>query len=99
MAAYQHEGLTGLRAAISERSSGKGRLHYAIIDPQKPTIFGDRYLAEFFGTITTGAQLWRDGTPKTRLTISSVENQPLNAGLRLIVADNLESVEDLQDVI
>jgi signal transduction histidine kinase len=28
-----------------------------------------------------------------------VENRPLKGGLRLIVADNLESVEDLQDVI
>jgi signal transduction histidine kinase len=99
LAAYQHEGITGLRAAIRERSSGKGRLHYAIIDPQKPTIFGDRYLAEFSGTKTTEAQLLARQDSDNATDNILVENRPLKGGLRLIVADNLESVEDLQNVI
>jgi len=97
LAEYNRTGLSGLRSAIAERSSGKRRLLYAIVDAQQRAVFGDRYLAPFARATTAGVQLLRQQQDATDNILVAV--RPLGDSLRLVVADNLDSVEDIEDVI
>lgn len=97
---YQQHGLSGLRAAIEQRAATrKRRLRYAIVDAQNRTIMGDDYLAAFAGPSTAGAQVRRrdDGEDATDAIL--VATRDLAVGTRVIVADNLESIEDVEDVV
>lgn len=99
LADYNQTGLAGLQSTIAAHSSGRRRLQYAIVDVQRGVIFGDRYLAPFASTTTAGVQLLprQEGEDATDSILVAV--RPLGGGLRLIVADNLDSIEDIEDVI
>lgn len=100
MAENQRHGLTGLRSTIEERSSAaKRRLQYAIIDAQGQAIAGDRYLAEFARTSGSPAQLVPRSNGENATDNIVVATRSLDDGLRLVIADNLESVEDVEDVV
>jgi len=100
MAEYQRHGLSGLRSTIEERSSAaKRRLQYAIVDAQGRAIVGDRYLAEFATASTTAAQMVARHNGENATDNILVAARPLDGGLRLVTADNLESVEDVEDVL
>ncbi|MGT2504693.1 HAMP domain-containing protein (plasmid) [Bradyrhizobium guangxiense] len=100
MAEYQRHGLTGLRSTIEERSSAaKRRLQYAIVDAQGQVIAGDRYLAEFATLSTTAAQMVPRYNGENATDNILVASRSLERGLRLVIADNLESVEDVEDVV
>lgn len=100
MAEYQRHGFDGLRSTIEERSSAaKRRLQYAIVDAQSQVIVGDRYLAEFATISTTAAQMVPRHNGENATDNIVVANRSLDGGLRLVVADNLESVEDVEDVV
>jgi len=97
---YQRHGLPGLRSAIEERSSArKRRLRYAILDAQNRTIMGDDYLAAFAGTAASGVQVLHRDTGENATDAILVATRPLADGARLVVADNLESIEDVEDVV
>lgn len=97
---YQQHGLTGLRSTIERRSSGaKRRLQYAILDAQKHAIAGDGYLADFAGAASAGAQLVSRSTGENATDNILVATRPLSQGMQLVVADNLESIEDVSDVV
>ena len=97
---YQRHGWDGLRSTIEEQSTAaKRRLQYAVIDKNGQVIAGDRYLAGFARTTNSVAQIVprHDGEDATdRILVAS---RLLDGGLRLVVADNLESVEDVEDVV
>ncbi|MFZ1882382.1 MAG: HAMP domain-containing protein, partial [Rhodoplanes sp.] len=99
LADYNRTGLAGLRSTIAARSIGKRRLLYAVVDAQQRAVFGDRYLAPFGNSTTAGVQLLpsQEGEDATDYILVAV--RPLGDGLRLVVADNLNSVEDIEDVI
>jgi signal transduction histidine kinase len=99
IAEYQRQGLSGLRSAIGERSSGTRRLKYAIVDAQGRAVFGDGYLAEIAGTTMAGVQAVPRTNGENATDIILVATRTLNGGLRLVVADNLESIEDIENVI
>ena len=99
LADYNRTGLAGLRSTIAARSIGKRRLLYAVVDAQQRAVFGDRYLAPFGNSTTAGVQLLpsQEGEDATDYILVAV--RPLGDGLRLVVADNLDSIEDIEDVI
>lgn len=100
VAEYRRHGLAGLRSTIEERSSAaKRRLQYAIIDAQGQAIAGDRYLAEFARTSGSAAQLVPRSNGENATDHILVASRSLDDGLRLVIADNLESVEDVEDVV
>jgi signal transduction histidine kinase len=100
MAEYQRHGLAGLRSTIEERSSAaKRRLQYAIVDARGQAIVGDRYLAEFAQTSGSGAQIVPRHNGENATDNILVASRSLDGGLRLVIADNLESVEDVEDVV
>ena len=100
VAEYQRHGLAGLRSTIEERSSAaKRRLQYAIIDAQSQAIAGDRYLAEFAQTTSSAAQRVPRYNGENATDNIVVASRSLDDGLRLVIADNLESVEDVEDVV
>jgi len=100
MAEYQRHGLDGLRSTIEERSSAaKRRLQYAIVDANGQVIVGDRYLAEFARTATSGTQIVPRHNGENATDNILVASRLLDSSLRLVVADNLESVEDVEDVV
>lgn len=97
---YQHHGLAGLRSSIEERSSAaKRRLQYAILDTQNHAIVGDSYLADFAGTAAAGVRLTGRQNGEGATDSILVATRFLTDGIRLVVADNLESVEDVEDVV
>jgi signal transduction histidine kinase len=91
--------LAGLRSAIAVRSSAKRRLRYAIIDAQQRVVFGDSYLAPFASTTTAGVQLLSQQNGEDATDNILVAVRSLSGDLRLVVADNLDSIEDIEDVI
>ena len=100
VAEYQRHGLTGLRSTIEERSSAaKRRLQYTILDAQSRAIIGDSYLAEFAGPATAGVQAAARQNGENATDNILVATRSLSDGMRLVVADNLESVEDVEDVV
>ena len=99
LAEYNRTGLSGLQSAIAERSSGKRRLLYAIVDAQQRAVFGDRYLAPFARATTAGVQLLPQQQGEDATDNILVAVRPLGDSLRLVVADNLNSIEDIEDVI
>lgn len=100
VAEYQRHGLAGLRSTIEERSSAaKRRLQYTILDAQSRAIIGDSYLAEFAGPATAGVQAVARHNGENATDNILVATRSLSDGMRLVVADNLESVEDVEDVV
>jgi signal transduction histidine kinase len=100
MTAFQKHGLTGLRSTIEERSStARHRLRYAIVDAQDRAIVGDDYLSDFAGKDSTGVYARPRHTGEDANDAILVATRSLDNGLRLVVADNLESVEDVEDVV
>ena len=97
---YQRHGLAGLRSAIEERSAAaKRRLQYAILDKQNHAIAGDGYLADFAGTASAGVQQVSRHSGENAADNILVAIRSLTDGMRLVVADNLESVEDVGEVV
>lgn len=96
---YEREGLSGLQSAIVAHSSGKRRLLYAIVDAQQHAIFGDRYLAPFASAPMSSVQLLPRQESEDENDNILVAVRPLRNDLRLVVADNLDSIEDIEDVI
>jgi signal transduction histidine kinase len=97
---YQQSGLGGLTAAVRERlSSVKRRLFYAILDPDGRTVAGDGFLAQFAGTADTGSAPIKRSAGASETGMILVVTRGLADGLRLVVADNLDSVEDVQEVL
>lgn len=100
MAEYQRHGLAGLRSTIEERSSAaKRRLQYAIVDTNGQVIVGDRYLAEFARTASSVTQIMPRHNGENATDNILVASRLLDGALRLVIADNLESVEDVEDVV
>lgn len=100
VAEYQRHGLAGLRSTIEERSSAaKRRLQYAIIDAQSQAVAGDRYLAEFARATSSAAQRVPRYNGENATDNILVASRSLDDSLRLVIADNLESVEDVEDVV
>jgi signal transduction histidine kinase len=100
MTEYQRHGLTGLRSTIEERSSSaKRRLQYGIVDSQGLAIVGDRYLGEFATTSTTAVQPIHRHNGESANDNILIASRPLDGDLRLVIADNLESVEDVENVV
>jgi signal transduction histidine kinase len=97
---YQQSGPGGLAAAVQERSSSvKRRLFYAVLDPDGHAIAGDGYLAQFAGTADTGSLPIKRNAGESETGMILVATRGLADGLRLVVADNLDSVEDVQEVL
>jgi signal transduction histidine kinase len=97
---YQQSGLGGLTAAVRERlSSVKRRLFYAILDPDGRAVAGDGYLAQFAGTADTGSAPIKRSAGESETGMILVVTRGLADGMRLVVADNLDSVEDVQEVL
>lgn len=100
MAEYQRHELVGLRSSIEERlSAAKRRLQYAILDRQNHAVVGDGYLVEFAGTASAGVQLVGRHNGENSTDNILVATRSLAEGMRLVVADNLESVEDVENVV
>jgi signal transduction histidine kinase len=99
-AEHQQGGLAGLNAAIRERSSAANRkLFYAILDAEGRALAGDGYLAQFAGTADTGSAPIKQHAGASETGLILVATRTLPDGTRLIVADNLDSVEDVQEVL
>lgn len=100
IAEYQRHGLSGLRSTIEERASAaKRRLQYAIVDANGQVTVGDRYLAEFARTTSSQAQIVPRHNGENATDNILVASRLLDGDLRLVIADNLESVEDVEDVV
>lgn len=99
LAEYRRHGLDGLRSTIEERSSAaKRRLQYAIVSSGR-VLVGDRYLAGFAATSTTPARIVPRSNGENATDQLLVASTLLGDGSILVVADNLESVEDVEDVV
>lgn len=97
---YRRHGLDGLRSTIEERSSTvKRRLQYAIVNAQRHVLVGDSYLADFAATSTTPARILARSDGENATDHILVASTLLEDGSTLVVADNLESVEDVEDVV
>lgn len=100
LAEYRRHGLDGLRSTIEERSSAvKRRLQYAIVNAQHHVLAGDRYLAEFAAPSNAPAKLMARSEGENATDQILVASTQLGDGAALVVADNLESVEDVEDVV
>lgn len=100
LAEYRRHGLDGLRSTIEERSSAvKRRLQYAIVNDQRHVLAGDSYLAEFAAPLNTPAKLMARSEGENATDQILVASTRLGDGATLVVADNLESVEDVEDVV
>lgn len=100
LAEYRRHGLDGLRSTIEERSSAvKRRLQYAIVNTRHHVLAGDGYLAEFAATSTTPARIVARSNGENATDHILAASTLLKEGSILIVADNLESVEDVEDVV
>jgi signal transduction histidine kinase len=97
---FQQGGLDGLAATVRERSSQvKERLFYAILDSDGHAVVGDSYLAQFAATADTGSAPIKQHAGASETGMILVANRALPDGTRLVVADNLDSVEDVQEVL
>jgi signal transduction histidine kinase len=97
---HQLNGLAGLNAAIRERSSAANRkLFYAILDAEGRAVTGDGYLAQFAGTGDAGSAPIKQHAGESETGMILVATRTLPDGTRLVVADNLDSVEDVQEVL
>lgn len=96
---YNRHGLEELRSTIEERLSGTQRLHFAIIDAQGQLNFGDRYLTQWANVSPVGVHILPQQNETGATDQIMIASRPLQGGLRLLVADNLESVEDVENVI
>ena len=99
-AEYRRHGLDGLRSAIEERLSAvKRRLQYAIVGSNNTVLVGDRALADFSSSPDILPKIvfhrQKDDARDSIMLSSTV----LAPDLTLLVADNLESVEDVEDVV
>ena len=97
---FRRHGMDELRSAIDERRSGTQRLHFAITDAQGHVVFGDHYLAQWAGVSQTGVKILSEQPEEAGATDQiMVASSRLRDGQRLLVADNLETVEDVESVI
>lgn len=101
IAEYQRHGIAGLRSTIEERSSvtRHRRLQYAVLDAQGQAIIGDHYLSEFASPAAPGVRSVARSRGENATDEMLVATRSLSNDLRLVVADNLESVEDVEDVV
>lgn len=95
---FEHEGSTGLLSSVQRRfATRESRLRYAILDRDNRTVVGDHGLAAYAGSVeasTEARQFKRTGSDSIL-----VAARWLSDGTRLIIADDLESIEDVQDVV
>ena len=99
MADYQRLGLAGLRASIEARSPANKHLEYAIAGSDGAIIFGDHSLSKFVARPNAGTSLiTRYGGGLASDTIL-VARQGLGSEMQLLVADDLQSVDDVEDVV
>ncbi|WP_089172817.1 HAMP domain-containing protein [Bosea sp. AS-1] len=97
---FEHEGSTGLLSSVQRRfATRESRLRYAILDRDNRTVVGDHGLAAYAGgadasTETETRQFKRDASDSILVAARSLAD-----GTRLVIADDLESIEDVQDVI
>lgn len=100
LAEYRRHGMEGLRSTIEERSSAaKRRLQYAIVNAEGHVLIGESYLAEFAATSTARPKIVPRSNGEDATDQILVGSTALANGLTLVVADNLESVEDVEDVV
>lgn len=96
---YHRHGYKELQSAIEERLSGAQRLHFAIVDAKGRAVFGDRYLTQWANVSPGGIHILPQQNETGATDQIMIASRPLQGGLRLLVADNLESVEDVENVI
>jgi methyl-accepting chemotaxis protein len=99
MADYQRLSLAGLQASIEARSPANKHLEYAIAGSDGAIIFGDHSLSKFVARPNEGTSLiTRYGGGLASDTIL-VARQGLGSEMQLLVADDLQSVDDVEDVV
>jgi signal transduction histidine kinase len=96
---YRRAGLQGLRAAIEARSPDNKRLQYAVVDEQQHISFGDQDLAKVIALANQGTTLITLQSGGVKSDSILVGKQPLPDGLQLLVADDLQSVDDIEDSV
>ncbi len=96
---YAEHGTSGLRSSVATRAAEpRRRLYYAIIDAQGGAIVGDRFLASFVDAGTTSAHSRKRADAEDAPDALIVATRRTPDGDRLVVADPLDSVEDIEDV-
>lgn len=92
-------GSSALRSSVEARTADpRQRLYYAIIDTQGRAIDGSLFLAPFVDSGTTGAHPRKGANAEDASDALIVATQRMPDGDRLIVADPLDSVEEIEDV-
>lgn len=96
----ERAGWDGLRSTIEARLGGQDRrLRYAVLDAGGKVIIGDGLLAAY--ATSSGADVLTvdqsdSGDASDPMVVAS---RPLANGSRLVVADDLESIDDVEDVV
>ena len=94
------EGWQGLRAAIETRlGMREHRLRYAVLDARGGMILGDHLLAAYAAPSGAGAVTLTRSVSEGPSDQILVATRPLADGSRLVIADDLKSVEDVEDVL
>src|SRR3954454_2887235 len=94
----EREGWQGLRAAIETRlGMREHRLRYAVLDARGGMILGDHLLAAY--AAPSGAGAMTRSVSEGSFDQIFVATRPLADGSRLVIADDLKSVEDVEDVL
>ena len=96
---YDREGLAGLRSTLEARLSNRERrLRYALVDDQGKAVLGDNSLVSYAGADLSEGTTKRS-SPSNPADLALIAARPLTAGMSLLVADDLESIEDVEDVV
>ena len=97
---FDHEGLDGLKDALNPRLGVRAsRLRYAVIDPAGQTLVGDPGLSHYAGRDEPSRPAALRTSYDDPTDSIAVASRLLPGGLHIIVADDLESAEDVQQVV
>jgi len=95
---FEHEGSTGLLSSVQSRFATRAsRLRYAILDRDDRIVIGDHGLAAYAGSVDQSSEARRFKRDASDSIL--VAARWLSDGMRLIIADDLESIEDVQEVV
>ena len=96
---YAEHGRSGLRSSVETLAAApRHRLYYALIDTQGRAIVGNLLLASFVDPGTTNAHPRNRADAEDASDALIVATRRMPDGDRLVVADPLDSVEDIEEV-
>lgn len=97
---FERDGSAALRSVVQARlATRQDHLRYAVLDSEGRIMIGDGTLASLAAPAGVPAQTVMRPTSLSSSDTILVATRSLGDGSRLVIADDLESIEDVEDVV